>query len=66
MIDHGPIIFHLLCTPVIFFSVYFLYRQSRRYGHSFLTPYLYFVLFDGLGGRFWLTSFFASFPFSLT
>ena len=49
MIDHGPIILHLLCTPVIFFSVYFLYRQSRLSRHSFLTPYLYFVIFDGLG-----------------
>lgn len=49
MVDHGPVLFHLLCAPVTFYSVYFVYRQNRRFRHPFLQPYLYYVVFDGLG-----------------
>lgn len=49
MVDHGPIVFHLLCTPVIFFSIFFIYQQNRRHYHPFLQPYLFYVVFDGLG-----------------
>ncbi len=63
MVDHGPIILHLLCTPITFFTVFFLYLLHRRYRHPFLQPYLYYVVLDGLGSL--ADIFFRILPFQL-
>ncbi len=49
MPDHGPILLHLLCTPIVFLSIFLAYRQAKRYRHAFLIPYCYYVVLDGLG-----------------
>jgi DNA-binding CsgD family transcriptional regulator len=48
MVDHGPIVYHLFCTLIAFFSIFFAYQLSRKNPHSFLMPFFYFVSLDSL------------------